>query len=511
MNRRNIIILIVLVAIMAFAVSALVFPLFGRDNLQLGLDLKGGVLLEYQVEFPEGTSEAEQQALVDQAVEIIRSRIDEFGVTEPVIQSIGTERISIQLPGFTDIERAKSLVEETGFLEFREVELDGEGNAVTLDNYMNMEELAFVDADETGDRYFVSTGQNVPTAAILETNGEGELTFIDLDGNPLDISTLQSEAASLYSWIAARGNNGVQLTGALLSQAEAQLQTGTVSSQAVVKIGWNSEGAAIFDEVAARLYVRPTGSVQRDLGIFLDGKLISAPQIQQPQYSGDAQIEGGFTMESAKQLANFLKSGSLPIPVQKPAIYEQVVSATLGANFINISVEAGIIAFILIIAFMIIYYRMSGLMAVLALLFYGTVVLAIFKIVPVTLNLAGIGGFVLSVGMAVDANILNFERMKEEIRLGKALGSAIDYGFRRAWLAIRDSNVTTIIACIILYWIGNTVISGEAVKGFALTLAIGIIVSMFSALVVTRVLLNLFVGTKAGMHTSWFSTWSGRK
>ncbi|MBN1368519.1 MAG: protein translocase subunit SecD [Dehalococcoidales bacterium] len=511
MNKRNITILIILIAVLAFAVSALVFPLFGRDNLQLGLDLKGGVLLEYQVQFPEGTSEAQKATMLDEAKEIIRSRIDEFGVTEPIVQSIGGERISIQLPGFTDIEQAKSLVEETGYLEFREVELDSEGNPVTLDTYLKMEQPAFVNTNETGDRYFVTIGQNIPTAAILTTNSEGELTFVDIDGNPLDASTLQSAAASLYSWIAARGNNGVQLTGALLSKAEADVQTQTVGSQAVVKIAWNNEGTTIFDNIAARLYVRPDNSAQRCLGIFLDEKMISAPKILDNSYEGVAVIEGGFTMESAKQLANFLKSGSLPIPVQKPAIYEQVVSATLGANFINYSVEAGIVALILIIAFMLFYYRMSGLMAILALMFYGAVVLAIFKLVPVTLSLAGIGGFILSFGMAVDANILNFERMKEEIRLGKALGSAIDYGFRRAWLAIRDSNITTLIACVVLYWIGNTVIAGDAVKGFALTLAIGIIVSMFSALIVTRVLLNLFVGTKAGMHTSWFSTWSGRK
>ncbi len=248
------------------------------------------------------------------------------------------------------------------------------------------------------------------------------------------------------------------------------------------------------------------------MGIFLDRNIISYPQINEPSYSnGQAVIEGSFTVQETKTLANLLTSGSLPMPLQKPAIYEQVVSATLGANFVNLSVEAGIIALILIILFMIVYYRIPGVMASLALLFYGAVVLAVFKLVPVTLNLAGIGGFVLSLGMAVDANILNFERMKEEIRLGKPLGSAIDYGFRRAWLAIRDSNVTTIIACVILYWIGSTIVSGEAVKGFALTLTIGILISMFSALIVTRTLLNLFIGTKVGEHISWFNTWSGRK
>ena len=389
--------------------------------------------------------------------------------------------------------------------------MNGEGSPVTLNDYLDMEQLAFVDENETGDRYFVSHGENIPVAAILKTSNDGTLGFVDIDGNVLDANTLKSQAVSLYSWIAARGSNGTQLTGSLLSKADAEIQSQTVSTSAVVNLEWNTEGTAVFDDIAARLYVRPTDSAQRSLGILLDKKLISAPQINSSQYGGKAFIEGNFTMESAQQLATLLKSGSLPIPVQKPAIYEQVVSATLGANFVNYSVQAGIVALILIIAFMLIYYRMSGLMATLALIFYGAVVLAIFKLVPVTLNLAGIGGFVLSVGMAVDANILNFERMKEEIRLGKSYGSAVEYGFRRAWLAIRDSNVTTLIACVVLYVIGNSVISGDAVKGFALTLGIGVIISMFSALIVTRVLLNLFIGTKISTHTNWFSTWSGRK
>jgi preprotein translocase subunit SecD len=161
--------------------------------------------------------------------------------------------------------------------------------------------------------------------------------------------------------------------------------------------------------------------------------------------------------------------------------------------------------------FMIAYYRIPGVAASLALLFYGVVILAIFKLIPVTLNLAGIAGFVLSLGMAVDANILIFERMKEELRGGRTLGAAIEAGFDRAWLAIRDSNVTTIIGCVILYWIGNVVVAGEQAKGFALTLFIGAIVSMFSAITVTRTLLRLVEGTSISQKTSLFSVWSGRK
>lgn len=511
MNKRNITVLIILIAVLAFAISALVFPLFGRDNLQLGLDLKGGVLLEYQVQFEEGTADSQKATILDEAVAIITSRIDEYGVTAPIVQAIGNDRISVQLPGFTDIAKAKSLVEETGYLEFREIEVDSNGNPVTLKNYLDMDQLAFVNQQETGDRYFTVYGQNVQPSAILIANEDGTFSYTDITGNALDINTLSSEAVSLYSWIPARGNNGTQLTGSLLSKAEALIQTQTVSTLAVVNLEWNTEGTQVFGDITSKLALRTNGSPQRGLGIFLDEKLVSAPHVEQGLTDGKAIIEGNFTVDSAKQLAIKLQSGSLPVPVQKPAIYEQVVSATLGANFINLSVEAGIVAILLIMIFMLVYYRLSGLMAILALIFYGAVMMAIFKLVPVTLNLAGIGGFILSVGMAVDANILNFERMKEEIRLGKSYGSAVEYGFRRAWLAIRDSNVTTLIACVVLYIIGNAVISGEAVKGFALTLGIGVIISMFSALVVTRALLNLFIGTKTSTHTSWFSTWSGRK
>jgi preprotein translocase subunit SecD len=174
-------------------------------------------------------------------------------------------------------------------------------------------------------------------------------------------------------------------------------------------------------------------------------------------------------------------------------------------------VVAGIVAFILIILFMILYYRFAGVMASIALIFYAAVVLAIFKLWPVTLSLAGIGGFVLSLGMAVDANVIIFERMKEEIRNGRTLGAAIEAGFNRAWLAIRDSNITTFIACIILIWIGGVVPSGQPVRGFGITLFIGVAVSMFTCITVTRALLRSFIGTDIGIKTSLFSVFTGRK
>jgi preprotein translocase subunit SecD len=175
------------------------------------------------------------------------------------------------------------------------------------------------------------------------------------------------------------------------------------------------------------------------------------------------------------------------------------------------SIKAGIIGIILVMLFMMAYYRLSGVLACLALIFYGALILALFKLIPVTLTLAGLGGFILSIGMAVDANVLIFERMKEEIRTGRTLGAAIEAGFNRAWTAIRDSNVTTFIVCGILYWVGNSIVAGAPVKGFAVTLFIGVAVSMFTAIVVTRTFLRVFVGSRLAKRTSLFSVSVGKK
>lgn len=239
--------------------------------------------------------------------------------------------------------------------------------------------------------------------------------------------------------------------------------------------------------------------------------LISYPQILQPAYQGSGVITGGFTADEANHLANLLESGALPMPVEKPPLYQEKVSATLGASFIDMSIKAGIIGIILVMLFMIIYYRLPGVLASLALIFYGALVLALFKSIPVTLTLAGLGGFILSIGMAVDANVLIFERMKEELRTGRALGAAIEAGFSRAWTAIKDSNVTTFIVCGILYWLGSSIVASAPVMGFALTLFIGVAVSMFTAIVVTRTLLRLFVGTRLARRARLFSVYTGKK
>ncbi len=512
MLRKNTVVLILLLMLFGFALWA-ILPLdgqrFGREGLRLGLDLVGGVHLVYEVDYPEDATAEDKATNIDRAINTIMNRIDKYGVTEPIIQQMGADRILIQLPGFTDIDVAKSLVEQTGFLEFREVELNSEGKPVYLSDYLESAENKFIDAKEKGNRIFV--GENGNPIVFLSLK-DGTLHFMDAEGKPIDKETLKGEAAQAISWIPARGDTDTQLTGLFLSEAVSDIQQGATGTEAQVDITWNQEGAELFDQIAKRLYNSAVyGSPQRALGIFLDDRLISDPQILEPAYHGKAVITGNFTVQKAVELANLLNSGALPMPLKKPPLYQEKVSAILGANFIDKSAMAGVIGIILVMLFMIAYYRIPGLLASLSLIFYGALVLAIFKLWPVTLTLAGLGGFILSIGMAVDANVLIFERMKEEFRTGRTLGAAIEAGFNRAWSGIRDSNVTTFIVCAILYWLGSSIVASAPVMGFALTLFIGVAVSMFTAIVATRMLLRLFVGSNLAKKTSLFSVDQGKK
>lgn len=487
--------------------------------MRLGLDLVGGVHLVYQAGFPEGATAAEKAKDIDRALDIIRTRIDKYSVTEPIIQKQEGGRILVQLPGFTDIDEAKKLVEQTGFLEFREVELNEEGSPVSLSNYLESTSNEFFNKDVEGSRIFVDGNGN---PVVFLSKKEGDLIYTDEEGNHLDANELKqreeqisgeltSSSAALLSWMPSVGDDGAQLTGSFLEEANSEVFTGATGAEAQVGIKWNEEGGEIFDQIAERLYSRQQNTPQRAIGIFLDNVLISYPQIIERAYHGSGAITGNFTVEETEHLANLLTSGALPMPLQKPPLYQEKVSATLGAGFIDKSLLAGLIGIILVIAFMVVYYRLPGVLASLALIFYGALVLAIFKLIPVTLTLAGIGGFVLSIGMAVDANVLIFERMKEEFRAGRTLGAAIEAGFNRAWSAIRDSNITTFIVCIILYWLGSSIVASAPVMGFALTLFIGVAVSMFTAIVVTRTLLRLFVGTRLARRSSLFTVYSGKK
>ncbi|MHB8103971.1 MAG: protein translocase subunit SecD [Dehalococcoidales bacterium] len=518
MSRKNNLVMLIILVIFGITMWVL-FPIdsnrLGRDGMRLGLDLVGGVDLVYQADFS-GNTTTDPQAAMDRTILTIEKRIDKFGVTEPVIQQVGADRIMIQLPGFTDIEAAKGLVEQTGFLEFREVERKADNTLIYLKDYLTPGVNTFFNLADTTPRLFVNeAGQGTAygkLVAIVSMNTTG-LVFTDANGKVVTRDSL-SKYGEAASWISSRGDDGTALTGAFLSDAQPNINTSS-GSKPEINISWNDIGSILFDQIAARLH-NPAGtsgsySLQYALGIFLDNNLLSAPQMTSTKYEGKGTISGSFTLSEATDLANLLKSGSLPMPLIKPPIYQEKISATLGEQFIDKSWKAGLIGLGLVMIFMVAYYRLPGLMASLALIFYSTLTLTICKLWPITLSLGSIGGIIVGIGIAVDANVLIFERMKEEFRAGRTLGAAIEAGFHRAWSAIWDSNMTTFIACIILYWLGSTAMNNAAVIGFAVTLFIGAVVSMFTAVVVTRTLLRALNSTGLANKTALFTVTGGKK
>lgn len=280
------------------------------------------------------------------------------------------------------------------------------------------------------------------------------------------------------------------LTGKDLRKALVSTES---NGQWVVSLEFNDQGTKKFAKLTQELVGKP-------MAIFFNGELQSAPVIQQPILGGRAQISGGssgFAYEDAKKMVDLLNAGALPVPAK--IIEENTVGPTLGADSISKSKIAGLIGIAAVMVFMVLYYHVPGLIADIALIIYSLIVFSIFKMIPVTLTLAGIAGFILSIGMAVDANILIFERTKEELKAGRTLFTAINAGFDRAFTSIFDSNMNTIIACVILYMLGTSI-----VKGFALTLAIGVLVSMFTAITVTKNFMHLLFGTGQLKHPSWF-------
>ncbi|MBM3156657.1 MAG: protein translocase subunit SecD [Chloroflexi bacterium] len=435
MNRRNLIILGLIILLTGLGLAEVlvksapsiqdVGPGNNTLGMRLGLDLSGGTHLVYEADLSQIGNESAEEAMQG-VIDIISMRVDAYGVTEPLIQKQGADRVSIQLPGIRDMETAVELVGQTAQLDFRELVYDSEGNPVI---------------DETGD----------------------------------------------YQWKPAKGidsqGNEVHLTGKYLKRNNYVVLDQT-TNEPQVAFEFNGEGATLFEQITTRLLEKP-------LGIFLDDQLISSPTVK--AVLSDNGVITGLSLDEARNLAILLNAGALPVPLKGPIVREDI-DPTLGADSLRKSLVAGMVGIILIILFMLLYYRVPGVLASVALIIYGILVLAAFKLIPVTLTLSGIAAFILSIGMAVDANVLIFERLKEELRAGKPLSGAIEAGFNRAWSAIRDSNFTTIIVCIILYWMGN-MLAEPRVMGFALTLGIGVLLSMFTAIVVTRTFLRLLVGT----------------
>lgn len=296
-------------------------------------------------------------------------------------------------------------------------------------------------------------------------------------------------------WIPAKAKDSreqeVALTGKYLKR-NAFVDIQQTTNEPLVHFEWDKEGAILFEQITTRLVGKP-------LGIFLDNELVSYPTVK--SVIKDKGVIEGLTIDEARLLSIQLNAGALPVPLK--IVQQQDVDAILGADSLKKSLLAGEIGIALTLLLMLLYYRLPGLLADIALLIYGVLMLAIFKVVPVTLTLAGIAGFLISIGMAVDANVLIFERLKEELRAGRTLGAAVEAGFERAWSAIFDSNITTLIACGVLYWFGSR-FGASAVMGFAFTLAIGVVVSMLSAVFISRTFLRAILGTPLAGKTALF-------
>ena len=375
---------------------------------------------------------------VKQALETIRNRIDQFGVTEPNIQRQGEDRILIQLPGLNDPERAKRLLKQTAMLEFKLVN----------------DEASLQEALQ---------GRVTPDSEIFYEETVDKETGIVTERTPLLLK------------------KRTLLTGDMLVDAQPQIDSSQFN-QPYVSIKFNAKGAKIFKTVT-------TNNVGKRLAIVLDNVVKSAPVIREPITGGRAQIEGNFTLEGAKDLAIVLRAGSLPAPIK--ILEERTVGPSLGKDSIDQGIRATIIGCLLVLCFMMLYYKLSGLVANIALLLNLVLIFGVLAAFEAALTLPGIAGIVLTLGMAVDANVLILERIREELRAGKTLWAAVDSGYMKAFSAIFDSNLTTVLAAAILFQFGT-----GPVKGFAVTLCVGIVASFFTAIFVTRVVFDYFVLVK---------------
>lgn len=433
MRRKGLYLTFILIVLLALLAGYIDWPGGGKINLKpikidkqkfklkLGLDLQGGTSLVYQADLKDIPS-GDQGTAMNSARDVIERRVNAFGVSEPIVQVSGSDRIIIELPGVKDINEAKSLIGQTPFLEFR----------TENPNPPNVKPDANGQVTINADQAYVPTG----------------------------------------------------LTGKQFKKATLNFDQRTNAPQ--ISLQFDAEGTKLFAQITQ-------ANIGKTVAIFLDGQPLSTPTVQNVITDGQAVITGQFNVQQAKDLVTRLNSGALPVPIK--LISQQDVGATLGLASVHRSIEAGLIGFLVVALFMIIYYRLPGFLAVLALSIYTLVSLAIFKIFGITLTLAGIAGFILSIGMAVDANILIFERMKEELRRGKTLNLAVEDGFNRAWLSVRDSNFSSLITTFILGYFGSSII-----RGFAITLALGILVSMFTAITVTRTFLRMLVGHNIMVH-----------
>ncbi len=418
-------------------------PHFWERPFKLGLDLQGGTHLVYEADLYQ-IEKQNYGSSMEGLRDIIERRVNLFGVAEPVVQTqeaAGNFRLIVELAGVKDSAEAIKMIGQTPFLEFKEEK--------------NEEE----------------------TQKIIDKQKE-------IQGKT------EEEIRKIENWQLAFEDpfKPTNLTGKYLDSKKTELGFEPNTQKPIILLRFNDEGGKIFEELTER-------NVSKRLAIYIDGLMLSAPVVQEKISGGSAQISGNFTVKEAQSLVKNLKAGALPVPIK--LISQETVGPILGKISLQESLEAGIYGFLAILLFMIIFYRLPGFFASLALLIYVALILALFKLIPVTLTLAGIAGFILSMGMAVDANILIFSRLREELKEGKSYLISLEEGIRRAWPSIRDGNLTTILVGLILFFFGTSF-----VKGFAFTLIVGNLVGMFAAIVITNNFLKLFPKDK-GSKWKW--------
>ena len=468
-----------------------------KNAIHLGLDLQGGMHLVLEVDRTR-LKPAEARDAVDRALEVIRRRIDQFGVAEPLIQREGEDRIALQLPGLTDRERARELIGKTALLEFKLVRSPDEVRTVfgRLDTYLaaqgagRIAGLDFSGADSSMRRAPLSSHfMDLGGAAFVRD--EDVAVVEQLLATPGIDSIIPSD--SQIAWgDGGQSNQGVtgrslyvvkrtpEMTGGSIATAEARVGLDQTNPGAWgVSVSMTPRGRSDFSTVTAN-------NVNRQLAIVLDGKVNSAPVIRERITGGDASITGNFDIQTAKDLSIVLRAGALPAPVT--IIEERSVGPSLGSDSIKKGLTAGLVGTIMVVVFMLVYYQLSGAIAVLAMLlniFYLVACLAGFG---ATLTLPGIAGIVLTIGMSVDANVLIFERIREELRNQRGIRQAVQLGFDRAFRTIFDAHITTLISAAFLFQFGT-----GPIKGFAVTLVIGLIANLFTAVLCTRIVFDMML------------------
>jgi preprotein translocase subunit SecD len=439
-RSRDIYSLIFVLLIAGIALSIVFAPegrwLFNRDvSVRLGLDLRGGIQVLLRA------AEPVERSVMQTAAGVIERRINGLGVAESVVQLSGNDRIIVEIPGIDNPEQAIETLRGTGKLEF--IDTKGEflapGTIVRTTGSPNPVALR-------------PTATVTGTEEITPTVPEGPIYESITDGKDLDLNAVQPP----------------------------QIAGQSLTNQFAVPFAFTGESARRLEQFTA-------ANIQRPMCIVLDNQVFSCPVVQAALIGGRGEITTS-TRQDAEQIYTQLKYGALPVPLQVES--SRTVSASLGQGSVDASIVAGLVGLLTVALFMILFYRLPGFLATVALLLYTVISFALYQLIPVTLTLPGIAGFILSIGVAVDANVLIFARLKEELRRGRSLNASIDAAFVEAWPAIRDSSVATLITCTILFMFGNT-FGVSLIKGFALTLGLGILLSLFTAMVVTRTFLHV--------------------